>query len=270
MAVQFLDGSIKLPTSSAEIGSRFDHDQWLMTDAERSALSALLSELRPECAIEIGTYRAGSLKIISKFCKQVYTLDIDPGFRDTYKERFPDVQFIVGDSGETLPPLLEKIQRSGEPLGFILIDADHTENGMRRDINNVLRYTPTRPLYIVMHDSFNPDCRRGMLTADWSSNPHVHMVELDYIVGRFISKEEGDSYRQMWCGFALAILLPETRHGKVLIHQNGGLMFQKIYWHSIYPYQKVRNSVSLRKLKSEGTKISRRCLSVLQDFLKGR
>ena len=245
MAVQFLDRSIKLPTSSAEIRSRFDHDQWLMTDAERSALSALLNELRPEYAIEIGTYRAGSLTIISKFCKHVYTLDIDPSYRDTYEKRFPDVQFIVGDSGERLPALLEEIQLSDKPLGFILIDADHTENGMRRDIKNVLRYIPTRPLYIIMHDSFNPGCRRGMLTANWSANPHTHMVELDYIVGRFISKEEGDSYRQMWCGFALAILLPEPRDGKVLIHQNEGLMFKKMYWHSIYPYQKVRNLVSI-------------------------
>jgi len=41
-------------------------------------------------------------------------------------------------------------------LDFVLIDADHSSAGVQRDINNVLRYRPTRPLYIVMHDSFNP------------------------------------------------------------------------------------------------------------------
>jgi cephalosporin hydroxylase len=263
MAVQFLDRSIKLPTSSAEVRSRFENDQWLMTDAERSALYALLSELRPACAIEIGTYKAGSLTTISKFCKHVYTLDIDPSFRDTYEDRFPDVQFIVGDSAETLPPLLKEIQRLDEPLGFILIDADHTENGMRRDIENILRYIPTRPLYIIMHDSFNPDCRRGMLKANWSSNPHTHLVELDYIAGRFISNEKGDRHRQMWCGFALAILLPEPRDGKILIHQNEGFLFQKTYWHSIHSYRKVRNLVSIRKLKSKGRKFIKRLFCVL-------
>jgi hypothetical protein len=270
MAIQLLDRSIKLPTSSAEIRSRFDHDQWLMTDAERSALSALLCELRPESAIEIGTYRTGSLSVISKFSKQVYTLDIDPIFRDTYGEIFPDVQFIVGDSGETLPPLLEKIQRSDEPLGFILIDAATSENGVRRDIENLLRYIPIRPLYIIIHNSFHPDCRKGILTANWSSNPHAHMVELDYIVGRFISKDEGDKYRQMWCGFALAILLPEPRDGNVLIHQNEGLIFKKAYWHSIYPYQKVKNLVLMQKLKSKGGKYLKRCFSRVYDWLKIR
>ena len=109
-----------------------------------------------------------------------------------------------------------------------------------------------------------------MLTANWSSNPHTHMVELDYIVGRFNSNEEGDHYRQMWCGFALAILLPEPRDGKVLIHQNEGLMFQKTYWHSIYPYQKVRNLVSMRKLKSKGGKFLKRYFPVFYDCLKHR
>ena len=250
MALQFLDRGIKLPASSTEIRSRFDHDKWLMTDAERSALSALLSELRPESAIEIGTYRAGSLGIISKFCKQVYTLDIDSSIRDMYQDRFPNVQFIVGDSDEKLPPLLEKIQRSDEPLGFVLIDANHTEKGVRRDIENVLRYTPTRPLYIIMHDSFNPGCRKGILTANWSSNPYVHMVELDYIIGRFATKEEIDNYRTMWCGFALAIMLPEKRVGDVLIHKNESLMFQTAYWRSVYPVQKIKSFFSLSTLKA--------------------
>lgn len=154
--MQFLDRSIQLPTSSVEISARFDHDQWQMTDAERSALAALLSELRPECAIELGTYKAGSLGIISKFSKQVYTLDIDPSCPDAYAERFPNAKFIVGKSNETLPPLIEKIQRSDVPLSFVLIDADHSEAGVRGDIENVIRYKPIRPLYIIMHDSFNP------------------------------------------------------------------------------------------------------------------
>ena len=256
MGVQFLDSNIKLPTSSDEIKSRFKKDQWLMTDAERSALTALLSKLRPMCSIEIGTYEAGSLGTISRFCKHVYTIDIDPAFRDLYGEKFPNVEFIVGKSEETLPPLLEKIQKSGEPLGFVLIDGDHSENVIRHDIENVLRYIPAQPLYMIVHDSFNPDCRRGILTANWQSNPYVHMLEVDYIVGRFISKEEGHYHRQMWCGFALAVLLPEPRTGDILIHQNELLMFQTAYWRSVHPYQKVKNpfvllTVLKRKLKSK-------------------
>lgn len=273
--MQFLDRSIKLPTSSVEIKSRFEHDLWLMTDAERSALTALLRELRPECAVEIGTYKAGSLGIISRFCKQVYTLDIDPAYAEEHGEKFPNVQFIIGKSEETLPPLLEKIQRSAAPLGFVIIDGDHTEKGVRRDIENVLRYIPTGPLYIIMHDSFNPHCRKGIITANWPSNPHVHMLEVDYIVGRFVSKEGTDNYREMWCGFALAILLPEKRADDVFVHQNEALMFRTAYWRSVYPYQKVTKALlSLmllkEKLRTIGGRFLKRHFPMLYESMKNR
>ena len=32
---------------------------------------------------------------------------------------------------------------------------------------------------VILHDSFNPECREGMRTANWAANPQVHAVELD-------------------------------------------------------------------------------------------
>ena len=249
MGIQFLSRSLNLPKSAHEIESRFTHDMWLMTDAERSALAVLLSNLRPECAIEIGTYKAGSLGILSKYSNRVYSIDIDPSFRAEYCNIFPNVKFIVGNSQEVLPALLEDIQRNKEPLGFILVDGNHSGKGIRIDIENILRFSPSQPLIIIMHDSFNPECRKGILTANWSSNPYVQMLELDYVVGRFATKEESDNYRTMWCGFALAIMLPEQRVGDVFIHQNESLMFQTAYWRSVYPLQKIMNFFSLSKFQ---------------------
>ena len=249
MGIQFLSRSLNLPKSAHEIESRFTHDMWLMTDAERSALAVLLSNLRPECAIEIGTYKAGSLGILSKYSNRVYSIDIDPSFRAEYCNIFPNVKFIVGNSQEVLPALLEDIQRNKEPLGFILVDGNHSGKGIRIDIENILRFSPSQPLIIIMHDSFNPECRKGILTANWSSNPYVQMLELDYVVGRFATKEESDNYRTMWCGFALAIMLPEKRVGDMLIHQNEPLMFQTAYWRSVYPLRKIMNFFSLSKFQ---------------------
>ena len=232
--------------------SRFEHDEWQMIDAERSALTAVLSELQPVCAIEVGTYKAGSLGIMSKFCKKVYTLDIDSTCREVYGKSFPNVQFIVGNSEKTLPRLLEKIERAGEQLGFVLIDGTHSETGVRRDIENVLQYTPTQPLYIIMHDSFHPKCRKGILGANWNSNPYVHVVEVDFTVGTISPKDVAGYHRHMYNGFALAVLLPETREGDVFIHQNGSLMFKIAYWCSIYPYRKLRKPFYLiSKLKQK-------------------
>lgn len=42
-----------------------------MTDAERSALASLLGEVRPEIAIEVGTFRGGSLDVLSRSSRKV-------------------------------------------------------------------------------------------------------------------------------------------------------------------------------------------------------
>jgi hypothetical protein len=243
MAFQFLDRSIRLPSTATEIAQRISgaHDEWLMTDAERGTLRSLLSILKPQCAIEVGVYRAGSLAILAEFCQKVYALDIDPYCEATYASRFPNVEFTTGPSEETLPHLIDHLQTTGEGLGFVLIDADHSSEGVRRDIDNVLRYKPTRPLYVVMHDSFNPGCRSGMRKAAWSSNPHVHLVELDFVPGRFVTQEEGDGYRQMWCGLGLAVLLPEKRAGEVIMRENESLIYRTALSHSVYRFQKWWN-----------------------------
>lgn len=243
MAFQFLNRSVQLPLTAADIAQRLsgDHDEWLMTDAERATLHSLLTTLKPQCAIEVGVYKAGSLAMLSALCQKVYALDIDPACESAYASRFPNVEFITGSSTETLPKLIDRMQISGETLDFVLIDADHSAESISHDINSVLRYQPRSPLYIIMHDSFNPECRRGMKQANWSSNPHVHMVELDFVVGRFVTKEEGESYRQMWCGFALGVLLPEKRLGDVIIRENESLMYESALRHSAYRFHKWWN-----------------------------
>ena len=50
--------------------------EWQMSRAEKYCFIHLLQHLKPETAIEIGTYIGGSLQVISKFSKQVYSIDI--------------------------------------------------------------------------------------------------------------------------------------------------------------------------------------------------
>jgi hypothetical protein len=65
----------------------------------------------------------------------------------------------------------------------VLVDGDHSAEGVRKDIDHLLRLRPIVPLYVVMHDSFNPGCRRGLREADWAGCPYVHAVELDFVAG---------------------------------------------------------------------------------------
>jgi hypothetical protein len=252
VAVQYLDRSVRLPATAVESAECLNGraDDWLMIDAERSAFLALMSTLKPRCSIEVGVYKAGSLAILAAHSDRVYALDIDPACAESYTGNFPNVTFIIGSSARTLPALIDSIQTSGEPLNFVLIDAAHTEKGVQGDIESVLRYRPQVPLYMVMHDSFNPGCRKGIKEAAWADNPHVHLVELDFVTGRLVNDTEASDYRQMWCGFALAVLLPEKRTGKLVVHENESLLFQAALRHSVYYENSWNPIVFMRRLRT--------------------
>lgn len=206
---------------------------WYMTEAERCTFIMLLEKIRPECAVEVGTYEGGSLSVLSRYSKKVYTLDFDETCSERLGQNLTNVEFVTGRSQDTLPPLLQRLQENGDNLGFVLIDAEHTRDGVKRDIENLIKFVPTQPLYVVMHDSFNPNCRQGIRDANWASSPYVHFVELDFVGGQFPT--DPNYYRQMWCGFAIALMLPTKRKGDLDIHANEELLFQTILKNSVYP-----------------------------------
>jgi hypothetical protein len=158
----------------------------------------------------------------------VYSLDIDPACPERLAGMFPNVVFITGPSQETLPPLLQRLRENDVNVEFILINGDHSWRGVKRDIESLLRFRPTRSLYVIFHDSFMPKCRRGMVEADWDASPYVHFVELDFVSGRF------ETNREMTCGFALAILLPVKRSGELVIHKERESIYQAVLRHSVH------------------------------------
>lgn len=62
------------------------------------------------------------------------TIDIDPSFSLSRRARmFTNVSFEIGDSREVLPRL---IASHAETPGFVLIDGNHSEEYVRRDIES--------------------------------------------------------------------------------------------------------------------------------------
>jgi hypothetical protein len=197
---------------------------WMMSPAEQAALLYLLEWLRPEVAIEIGTRFGGSLQALSKYCRRVYSLDIDPEVPGRLAARFPNVAYRIGPSDRTLPALLEELQASGQEVAFALVDGDHTTEGVRKDIEALLRYRPVVPFFIIMHDSFNPACRKALRLADWAGSPYVHAVELDFVMG---TVNPAPAYwGQLWGGLCLAYLQPQPRQGHFEVTARGELTFQ--------------------------------------------
>ena len=198
--------------------------RWQMETGERATLIHLLSTLRPACAVEVGTAYGGSLSAITKFADRVWTLDKDPACAERLSPQFPGVTFLTGKSTDTLPPLVAELSAARAPLGFVLIDGAHTREIVRADLDHLLRFQPTAcALYVLMHDSFNPDCRVGIVEAAWADNPHVHHVELDFVSG--ILHEAEGKRGQMWGGFALAVLRPEERAGELTVTARQDLLF---------------------------------------------
>ncbi len=199
----------------------FDRDisrDWHMQHSERVALLHAVNRAQPDVSIEIGTFLCGSLRPISRYSRHVYTFDIDPAMNRQGHE-FPNVTFRTGDSAVLLQPLIDQINLGDAELNFVLSDGSHSEAGVEADIIQIIRYVPkTRPTIILMHDSSNPDVRRGITKAPWSSSPYVHMVDLDYVPGMLYDRD--DIRGQIWGGFAAAIMLPHKRDGHVPVQSS--------------------------------------------------
>jgi len=190
-----------------------DLSYWMMSPAEQMAMVYLLEHLRPRVGIEIGTRFGGSLQVLAKYCDRVFSLDVDPDVPLRLAGRHSNVEYVIGPSRETLPPLLSRLSAEEAPLAFVLVAGDHSAYGVKPDIDHILDYKPVVPLYVVMHDSFNLECRRGLVEARWADCPYAHVVELDFVAG---SVNLSPTFReQLWRGLALGVLLPERREGRL-------------------------------------------------------
>jgi cephalosporin hydroxylase len=221
-----------------------------METSEQTCLLAFAQKLRPECVIEVGSRFGGSMQVFSRYAKRVISCDIDPTCRERFGHKYPNAEFVVGPSQQTLPPLLAKLQKENVPVSILLLDGDHSTAGIQADIAALRDYRPTGTLYVFVHDSFNPFQRHGIRTARWDENPYVHSVELDFITGVMHFKK--DYQRQMWGGFALAVFKPEPRTAPLVISANSERLFRSLVYRSAHTFpmraiRKLSRIVGLRR-----------------------
>jgi hypothetical protein len=208
-----------------------DNDlEWQMSRAEKYCLINLLQSITPSVAIEIGTYKGGSLQVLNQYAKEVYSLDISKAPKEYLTAKFPKVHFKVGDSFSILTDLFIEIEKENKKLEFILVDGDHTTKAVKRDLHTILSYPHKNPITIILHDSFNPQCRAGIKGIDYAQYPQVKYVELDFITGSFW---HNNTYREMWGGFAM-IQLDPTNTTPALIMGSQEQLFKRAYLSSTH------------------------------------
>jgi hypothetical protein len=126
---------------------------WMMSPSERLAMIGLLATLRPATALELGCAEGGLTAWLSAFSGRVVTVDILPQVTEV-AGRFPNVEALCMTSEEAV----RKLEGEGRTFDLTVIDADHSEAGVRRDLDAALRFSRT----ILLHDTYYPPCREGM------------------------------------------------------------------------------------------------------------
>ena len=195
------------------------HENWQMMPWEKIALTGLLSRVRPKGAIEIGVYYGGSLSLAAPFCGKIIAIDIDP----EVPKRFPkpdNCEIWIAPSVDSAPAAFAQFEAEGIPVNYVLIDADHSAEGVRRDIELVLAYVPREPMFVLMHDSGNAETRHGIRAADWAASPYLHYVDLDFVPGQIIEHQVAGDRAEVWGGLAIAYLDPTPRTGEPVIQQS--------------------------------------------------
>jgi hypothetical protein len=172
-----------------------------MSFGERAALEGLLFQLKPQVALEIGTYQGGTLRRIAPHAGHVHAFDLRNFVTD--RTGLANVTFHFGDSQVELPKALAELTAAGTRVQFALVDGDHTADGVRIDLENLLASPACSRCVILAHDTMNEEVRAGIEAIDLPNRPNVVYLELDLVPGyRLATGSFGGS---TWGGLGLII-----------------------------------------------------------------
>ena len=162
------------------------NSDWLMSTREKLGLIGLLHCLKPKKVLELGYHLGGATKWLSELSEQVISVDVNE-----FVSNAPNVFHNVEAWNCPTLEAASRIKKENLFFDLAIIDADHSRKSVCADIKGIINHSDI----ILMHDSFNPDCRKGMIDA--LKNQKSHAYYLDFIPS--VSKNDG-----LWGGLAIA------------------------------------------------------------------
>jgi hypothetical protein len=224
-----LEGCVAGASIEMRLGEQVFYPECLCGDnemaiAERSALGTVLAQHRPQCSIVVGANGYSSIAHVCQYSKVLYSIDVDPRVPEQYHS-LANVSFLQGPSSLVLPVLLDEMDRQSESVDFILVGGGQSATAIKQHVSAVLSYVPKKPMFLIVHGSFHPECRRSLSAADWEGSPFVHFIDLDWVPGRLV-EHAGEDHSEMRGGLAVAYLLPVPRLGRLSIFHSAETMFQ--------------------------------------------
>ncbi len=196
------------PRPTTSLGLLRDPD-WQMSFGERAALEGVVSALSPRLAIEIGTAEGGSLRRLAAHSEQVHAFDLSFELleREIDPERLDNVVFHAGDSHVLLGETLAEFAREGRRVDFALVDGDHSPEGVKRDVEDLLSAEAVADTVILVHDTMNELVRAGLERVAYENYPGVGYVELDFVPGYML--REPSLRDELWGGLGLIVVESE-------------------------------------------------------------
>jgi hypothetical protein len=124
-------------------------------------------------------------------------------------ERFPGVVFHTGNSHQLLPRVLAAFTEAERNVDFVLVDGDHSTDGVRRDLEDLLASPAVGSTVMLIHDTMNDFVRAGVEAALARSGGRAEYVDLDFVPGYMV--REGPFRHELWGGLGLVITSPDGR-----------------------------------------------------------
>jgi hypothetical protein len=178
----------------------FEDAAWQMSLGERVAVEGVLTQLPSALAIEIGSAEGACLCRIAAHAEEVHSFDlVVPSLSIP-----TNVTLHTGDSHELLPRFLATLAEQGRNVDFVMVDGDHSPEGVRQDIEDLLNSTALARSIILIHDTANELVRRGVDAVRFEAWPKVAHVELDWIPGQLFA--EPALRNELWYGLGLVIV----------------------------------------------------------------
>ncbi len=111
-------------------------------------------------AMELGVYHGYTTRILATIFKKVIAVDINKGLLQmAAKNVGPLEENVVFLFMDLMSDDWRKL--ANNDVDVVIIDADHTYAGVRRDAENVLKHLPTLQ-WIVFHDTWWPQIERAV------------------------------------------------------------------------------------------------------------
>ncbi len=179
-----------------------------MTRAERLLLYTLTFCLRPRRILEIGTYQGGSALVVNSALQslgsdgRVFCVDpqpaIDPEHWQLLEAR---TSLVEGHSPDVLP---EVVRQAGGRFDLVLVDGDHTYEGVLADAEGVLPCVQPGG-YILFHDGFHADVKRAI--DEFVAAHPKEVIDLGLLTREVTSQEDDAGNRVEWGGLRLVYVI---------------------------------------------------------------